>query len=256
VTRREREVRTTPVSSDNTIKPFAAVNGTRASELIVDQIRDAFFKGMKAGDWLGTEGELAERFGVSRLTMRDAVRTLETYGMVEVKVGAGGGLRIAQVEPRHFVEALAVQLHLLDVNLDDLVAVIAMLEPHAARLTAMHRTEEQLDRLRDALQRHVKSRRRPCVLPRRGRGLPRDSRRISRERCALRDAARASYQREHLLEPQALPAGANNILWTHQGIFDAIERREADLAQRLMDAHSTHMLSSIQSRKFTVREAD
>jgi GntR family transcriptional repressor for pyruvate dehydrogenase complex len=256
VTRREREVRSTPVASDNTMKPFSTVNGTRASELIVDQIRDAFFKGMKAGDWLGTEGELAERFGVSRLTMRDAVRTLETYGMVEVKVGAGGGLRIAQVEPRHFVEALAVQLHLLDANLDDLVAVVAMLEPHAARLSATHRSQEQLDRLRNALERHVNPEEDPVAY----HLAAADFHAIIAESAgndALFVTLRAlRINEEHLLEPHALPAGAHTILWTHQGIFEAIESGEADLAHRLMDAHSAHLVGSVSSRKFTVREVD
>src|SRR5580700_8483607 len=53
------------------------VRNTRASEDVLAQIKEAFFGGMKAGDWLGTETELAERFGVSRITVRDAIRSLE-----------------------------------------------------------------------------------------------------------------------------------------------------------------------------------
>ena len=48
------------------------VRSTRVSEDVLTQIKQAFFNGMKAGDWLGTETELAERFGVSRITVRDA----------------------------------------------------------------------------------------------------------------------------------------------------------------------------------------
>ncbi|MGH8963867.1 MAG: FadR/GntR family transcriptional regulator, partial [Actinomycetes bacterium] len=71
------------------------VRTTRASEDVAAQVKQAFFAGMRPGDWLGTETELAERFGVSRITVRDAIRSLEAQGIVEVKVGARGGLRIA-----------------------------------------------------------------------------------------------------------------------------------------------------------------
>ena len=75
------------------------VRNTRASEDVLAQIKEAFFGGMKAGDWLGTETELAERFGVSRITVRDAIRSLEAQGIVDVKVGARGGVRIANAIP-------------------------------------------------------------------------------------------------------------------------------------------------------------
>jgi DNA-binding FadR family transcriptional regulator len=67
------------------------------STQLVAQVRDALFaKELRPGDFLGTEKHLAERFGVSRIVARDALRTLEAQGVVEIKVGAGGGARIAQ----------------------------------------------------------------------------------------------------------------------------------------------------------------
>src|ERR671937_730821 len=83
------------------------------STQIVAQVRDALFaKELRPGDFLGTEKDLAERFGVSRIVARDALRTLEALGIVEIKVGAGGGARIAQGNPRLFAEALAGELDL------------------------------------------------------------------------------------------------------------------------------------------------
>src|SRR5258706_12140900 len=67
------------------------------STQIVAQVRDALFaKELRPGDFLGTEKDLAERFGVSRIVARDALRTLEAQGIVEIKVGSGGGARIAK----------------------------------------------------------------------------------------------------------------------------------------------------------------
>ena len=56
------------------------------------------------------------RFGVSRIVARDALRTLEAQGIVDIKVGSGGGARIAQGNARLFAEALAVQLDLAGVS--------------------------------------------------------------------------------------------------------------------------------------------
>ena len=79
------------------------------STQIVAQVRDALFaKELRSGDFLGTEKDLAERFGVSRIVARDALRTLEAQGVVEIKVGSGGGARIARGNARLFAEALAV----------------------------------------------------------------------------------------------------------------------------------------------------
>src|SRR5437868_14951823 len=71
---------------------FAPVSVARASSAIAEQIRTAILTGrIKAGDRLSPERELAEQFGVSRVTVRDALRLLEAMGLVLGKVGASGG---------------------------------------------------------------------------------------------------------------------------------------------------------------------
>ena len=71
---------------------FAPVAVARASSAIAEQIRTAILTGrIKAGDRLSPERELAEQFGVSRVTVRDALRSLEAMGLIQVKVGARGG---------------------------------------------------------------------------------------------------------------------------------------------------------------------
>src|SRR5215212_8841337 len=71
---------------------FAPVAVTRASASIADQIRKAIVGGrLREGARLSPERELAEQFGVSRVTVRDALRSLEAAGLVEVRVGARGG---------------------------------------------------------------------------------------------------------------------------------------------------------------------
>lgn len=77
---------------DDTGGLFAPVAIARASSSIADQIRQAIVTGkLPAGERLPPERELAEQFGVSRVTVRDALRALEAMGLLEVRVGARGG---------------------------------------------------------------------------------------------------------------------------------------------------------------------
>src|SRR4051812_50019963 len=71
---------------------FVPVAGTRISAAITEQIRRAILeRRLQPGDRLPNQRELAERFGGSRVTVRDALRTLEAGGLLAIRVGASGG---------------------------------------------------------------------------------------------------------------------------------------------------------------------
>ena len=142
-----KTMRSTPAVRTNERKPFGrnivAFRSPTLSTQIVTQVRDALFaKELRPGDFLGTEKDLAERFGVSRIVARDALRTLEAQGIVEIKVGSGGGARIAQGNARLFAEALAVQLDLAGVTAAEIMDAQRAIECHAAELAAINATAE------------------------------------------------------------------------------------------------------------------
>jgi len=119
------------------------------SSQIVSGVRDALFaKKLKPGDFLGTENELADKYGVSRIVARDALRTLEALGIVEIKMGKGGGARIARGNARLFAEALAVQLDLTGVSAAEIMDAQRAIECLAAELAAENATEDDVSRLR------------------------------------------------------------------------------------------------------------
>jgi DNA-binding FadR family transcriptional regulator len=223
--------------SNHTAPTWTPIRGGRASEKVVEQIRAAFFRGMRPGDWLGTETELAERFGVSRLTIRDAVRTLEAQGIVDVKVGARGGLRIADSDPDRFSEALAVQVHLLGVPWEEIAEAMRAVEPTAARLAALrrddadlerleHLVKEQHDALGDGHRFHVAASEFHLALAK-----------ASRNR-ALFVAARAlRINHDRLLEPEAKPPITRVMADEHAELLAAVRAGDGDLAERLMSRH-------------------
>src|SRR5437588_5463985 len=135
--------------SERKILPF---RGATLSTRIVSEVREALFaKALRPGDFLGTEKDLAHRFDVSRIVARDALRTLEAQGIVEIKVGSGGGARIAQGNARLFAEALAVQLDLAGVSVSEIMDAQRAIECRAAELAAVNSTAEDHARLRELI---------------------------------------------------------------------------------------------------------
>src|SRR5262245_55804931 len=149
-------MRVHPAIKSKERKPFGrnvvAFRSPTLSTQIVAQVRDALFaKELRPGDFLGTEKDLAERFGVSRIVARDALRTREAQGIVEIKVGSGGGARIAQGNAPLFAEALAVQLDLAGVTAAEIMEAQRAIECHATELAAINATAEDHERLRALL---------------------------------------------------------------------------------------------------------
>src|SRR5688572_30542469 len=131
---------------------YLAGRAASLSALIVAGVRQKLFaKRLKPGDVLGTEKELASRFGVSRIVARDALRTLQALGIAEIRMGKGGGARVAPGNPRLFAEALAVQLDLTGVSAAEVMDAQRAIEALAAELAAEHATPADHARLRRLL---------------------------------------------------------------------------------------------------------
>ena len=222
-------------NADRKILPFRSAT---LSTRIVAQVREALFqKEFRPGDFLGSEKDLAERFGVSRIVARDALRTLAAQGIVEIKVGSGGGARIAQGDARLFAEALAVQLDLAGVSVAEIMDAQRAIECLAAELAAVNATDEDLARLRELLAD--------------AEGKLDDAGAYTQSSREFHLAvAQASHNRvlvvqlislEHVAwparNPTLTPKVARHILDVHKELFALIEMRDPAGARRLMDEH-------------------
>ncbi len=126
------------------------VQSRSVSSQIVDNVRESLFRGeLKPGDFLGSENDLAQKLGVSRVPVRDAFKALQALGIIEVKVGAKGGARIASADPNLFADALAVQLLLVGITVEEMFNSQIAIEVMATELAAKHATSEDLQTLRD-----------------------------------------------------------------------------------------------------------
>ena len=120
---------------------------TRLYEQVAEQITawiDA--NGLQAGDRLPPERELAQRLGVSRATLSQALVALEVIGVVTVRHGDGTVLSDAP-GPRRIVEAIRAHAH----RLPEIIDTRDALETKIAALAAQRRTPEDLVRIDEAL---------------------------------------------------------------------------------------------------------
>jgi len=215
-----------------------AFRGPTLSARIVGQVREALFaKDMRPGDFLGTEKDLAERFGVSRIVARDALRTLEALGIVEIKVGAGGGARIAQGNARLFAEALAVQLDLTGVSVGEIMDAQRAIESLTAELAATNGTaadHARLHALNAEAERQIDD---VVAYTRLGREFHLAVAEASHNRVLVVQLISLQHVSWPPRNPTLTPAVARHILGVHQELAALIEMRDAAGARRLMDEH-------------------
>jgi len=210
----------------------------RASEDVVAQILETLYAaGLKPGEWLGTEAELAERFNVSRVTIRDAVSALAARGLIDVRVGARGGLRVATSDPDRLIDAFSIQLRLMGLTRDELFEAMLAIEPVTAALTAERATEAQIGALRELVEQSKAAFDDPVQFAQLAVGFHQALADMSGNR-ALRAslAALRSTQLEHMGPPTTRPI-AERVARLHESILRAIAARDPDRARQRMVDH-------------------
>ena len=125
-------------------------------ELVAERLRQRVVHGeLQPGERLPNEAVLATDFGVSRATVREALRVLATQSLIRTSKGAGGGSYVTLPSVGGVSDYVQSSISLLadadDVTLEELLEARELLEVPAARLAAERRTEEELERLRDAI---------------------------------------------------------------------------------------------------------
>jgi GntR family transcriptional repressor for pyruvate dehydrogenase complex len=236
------------MSGELTARIMFAGRSSSLSAQVVAWVRDALFaKKLKSGDFLGTEKDLAARFGASRIVARDALRTLEALGIVEIRMGKGGGARIAQGNPRLFAEALAVQLDLTGVSAAEIMDAQRAIETLGAELAAEHATADDIAELRRLLREAKEAMRDLDAFTR----LSRDFHLAIAEASHNRVLVVQLISLEHVSWPRrnvtATPKLAVHVLDIHTKLANLIEMRDAAGARRLMDDH----VKMIRARRVT-----
>ncbi|MFJ4828657.1 FadR/GntR family transcriptional regulator [Streptomyces sp. NPDC088747] len=129
------------------------VRPPKTGELVARRLRRMIVEGeLGEGDSLPNEAALIEHFGVSRPTLREAVRVLESEGLVELRRGSRTGARVTIPGPEAVARPAGLQLQLGGATLADVYVARGAIEPLAARLLAEAGDEEACAALEESLE--------------------------------------------------------------------------------------------------------
>lgn len=219
---------------------FRTVRVARASQDVVQQIKTHIFDGNLApGERLPSEKQLGEQFGLSRITVRDAMRVLESQGLITIRVGAGGGAFVTSSNPESANELLTDLLRLQRANIRELVEARLVIETSIVNFASQRATRADIE----AMQRAIDNARAGRVA-----GNPNFMTHSVDFHVALAKAAknpvllftvnsfRALFYKvlEKLLPDEQMALRAVN---DHQKILDAVVAHDADRAAQLMREH-------------------
>jgi GntR family transcriptional repressor for pyruvate dehydrogenase complex len=223
---------------------FSPIKTKRLYEEIVEQIKQLITEGrLKPGDKLLAERELAEQFQVSRASVREAIRTLEMLGVIDIRPGEGTFVRRTGTDD--IIRPLAMFLAVERSSLLDMFEMRRIFETATAALAAERATLEEIDQIGFALESMAE--RLNVQDPERGQEfdaafhyavaeathnslLTKLFKTVSEEFHKANSVARRQlYQNK--------PENAQRIVDQHREIFEAIRSRSPQAASQAMLAH-------------------
>ncbi len=128
---------------------------TDLQKVIISKIRELInFKNLESGDKLPSERKLAEKFGVSRNLIRETIQKLEFYGLLKSIPQSGTFIaNIGIIALNGMIEDI---LRIEEPNFKSLVETRILLELKSVKLASLRRTDDDLNRIKEALEAHSK----------------------------------------------------------------------------------------------------
>ena len=235
------------MSSTTRSARFDQPRGTSSQQIAKEIRRYIVQQGVLPGERLGTEAELASEFGVSRPTLREALRLLGSSHLVRATRGPGGGVFVAGTENdgigRNLSESIATMLEAESVSLLELVEARIHLEVPLAGLAAANATDATVAELERA------------IADARGHHQASDEFRLADARfhgiiarTAGNELLRAftswtlDVLQPHLVARVGGAIDGDLILRQHRSVVRAIAQRRPTAAQRAMRRHLDYVL--------------
>src|SRR5579871_713289 len=231
---------------------YKLVRTSRLYEQIVQQIEESIVKGdLKPGDQLPAERELAQRFGVSRTAVREAVKALREKGLVEAYSGKGTFITDGTTQAVRQSFDLMVKIGQPEGS-SHLAEVRAILEPEIAALAATRIQEPELATMREAV----------AVMDRSGQDPQAYIEADLDFHLALAEGAAnplilslldsiVALLREQRLRIFRVPGGPDRGQIHHKRILEAVERHDSERARQAMKAHLIQVRDDSQNPEAT-----
>lgn len=147
----------TPAVREEPGPVFQPVRTRRAFEAVCDQIRQQIARGdLHPGDRLPGERDLTEQFGISRIAVREALRSLEAAGVVQARTGLNGGFFIhSGNNPTGITQTVQDMVALGQISMANVTEARVELMGVALRLACARATEAELDAIEADIEHHT-----------------------------------------------------------------------------------------------------
>jgi GntR family transcriptional repressor for pyruvate dehydrogenase complex len=212
----------------------------KASDVLADSLREQILDGrLRVGAVLPNERDLAVRAGLSRASVREALRILEVEGLIATRTGRNGGSEVVRPSLATIERSIGIFIRGQNIRLESVLEVREAIEPHAARLAALHRTEQDLSTLRQCHERLLQDIGDVAAFLRANLDwhvavvLAAHNELLSAFVGAF---AQTVYQATDLHELSP-PAIRGTVAQAHEAVMAAIEAGDPDAAQRRMSRH-------------------
>ncbi|MEU6646303.1 FadR/GntR family transcriptional regulator [Saccharomonospora sp. NPDC046836] len=239
----------TAVAGDDDSRTEGAVLGQRVlrpRQQVEQVLRKAVLGGqLRTGERLPSEAELSRQFSVSRPTIREALSTLESQGLIRKIPGAGGGSFVQTVDHHALGSLVQESMHnmmrLGTVDFEEVAMVRQFLEVPSASLAAANRTAADLDELRAIIhQQKTRSVDDPSV-PELDAQFHTAIARMSGNRVLASLVFALHRESEPVSYLELSPEVGRNAVTQHQRIFKAIEAGDGVAAEAEIAAHLTYL---------------
>ena len=227
------------------------VNVPKAADVLAGILREKILGGdLNEGMPLPNERELGSQAGLSRASVREALRILEGEGLISTRAGRNGGSAVLRPTSATIERAVGIFIRGQRIRLEAVLETRSAIEPPSARFAALHRTDADLDAMEQC---HVKLQQASAAgdIP----GYVRANLdwhvqvvRASHNELLIAFIAAVS-QAIYIdtdLEGFNSVAVRNAVIRAHRRVMDAIQARDGDAAARRMERHVDAYISDLQ----------
>jgi DNA-binding FadR family transcriptional regulator len=209
----------------------------KVSDHIINQIREKVASGeLTPADKIGSEKELLAQLGVSKASLREALRVLEVMGIIEIRKGLSGGVYVADVDMKTTLTGIMNFIHFKSVSIKDITLMRYILEPMILRMVAPLLSGADVKNLQETMQRETSPAKAPGAAVR-GIGFHRCLARITHNPILIL----VSDFIDNLLTDLKVQVNLDEAFYRrvrsfHQQTLDALQNRDVEQAIRLLIA--------------------
>lgn len=209
--------------------------GDKLAARIVNAVQGALFAStVRPGDFLGSEAAIAQQFGVSQMAARDALRSLQALGIIEIRAGSKGGAWIAAANLQRLTDSVAIQLQLMAVEWGEMVEAQSALEVRAVELAAQRATDAEIASLATLLAELIDAQQETSAFTRLALDFHEALVELAHNRVLVAQFRGLRMVLEAMYGPNTTSDIAQRVIATNRKVIEALESRDTAAAAALV----------------------